>query len=117
MDYQTWIVVLVGVLWAWLALGKYAGKVKPEQARDLVAGGASLIDVRTPEEFQGGHLPGAKNIPLGELAGRTDELGDKSGSIVLYCRTGMRSGAARRVLSRAGFTHVVDLGAMSRWPR
>ncbi len=116
MDAQTWIVIAIGALWLWLSFAKHAGKVKPEKARELVAGGAPLIDVRTPEEFAAGHLPDAKNVPLAELEQRVGELGDKAGTLVLYCRTGMRSGAAQRVLKRHGFTQVADLGAMKRWP-
>ena len=91
------------------------GDTTGAQARELVRAGARLVDVRTPGEFAAGHLPGAVNIPLHELDGRLAELHPKSGPVVLYCRSGRRSGSAARVLKSAGFAAVHDLGAMSRW--
>ncbi|MCS6915911.1 MAG: rhodanese-like domain-containing protein [Myxococcales bacterium] len=85
------------------------------EARRLVSAGALLVDVRTPEEWASGHLKGAINIPLQELEQRLAELGSRDRSIVLYCHSGNRSSQARRLLERAGFSAVYDLGAMSRW--
>jgi len=91
------------------------GKVSPEKARQLVASGARLVDVRSPGEFAGGHLTGALNIPVGELGTRMGEVGDKTKPVVLYCASGMRSASAAGMLRRAGFADVHDLGAMARW--
>ena len=102
-----------------LALGylffRGGGDVSGSDARRLVERGALLVDVRTPEEFAAGHIAGAVNIPLGQLDDRMDELGPRDAPLVLYCRSGNRSGQAARVLASAGFTGVHDLGAMSRW--
>jgi glyoxylase-like metal-dependent hydrolase (beta-lactamase superfamily II)/rhodanese-related sulfurtransferase len=80
-------------------------------------GAAQILDVREPNEFDGplGHIPGAKLIPLGALAERTDEL--KSGDpIVAVCRAGGRSAQATNILRRAGFEQVANLaGGMLRW--
>jgi phage shock protein E len=76
-----------------------------------------IVDVRTPEEFAAGHVPGALNLPLQQLAGRQAELGPKSTPITLYCRSGARSATAAALLARAGFTRVTDIGAMSNWRR
>lgn len=92
-----------------------AGKTPPAQARELVEKGARLVDVRTPTEFASGHLPGAINVPLDQLSGRTGELGKKDEPLVLYCRSGARSGSAARQLKAAGFSAVHDLGGMGRW--
>ncbi len=92
-----------------------AGKTDPAAARELVAGGAALIDVRSPGEFASGHIEGAKNIPVGEIGARTSEVGAKDAPVVVYCRSGARSGSAKSTLEAAGFTQVHDLGAMSRW--
>ena len=58
----------------------YLARPKPdisgEEAKKLVKAGARLIDVRTAQEFSGGHLSGARNIPLHELGGRLEELGE-----------------------------------------
>jgi rhodanese-related sulfurtransferase len=92
-----------------------AGKVSSEDARALVEKGATLVDVRTPGEFAAGHIDGAMNIPVDVLGGRSRELPDKDAPIVVYCRSGARSGRAAKILSSNGYTNVHDLGAMSRW--
>jgi len=92
-----------------------SGDVSSEQARQLVQAGARLVDVRTPSEFAAGHIPGAINIPLQQLDSRLAELPPKGTPLVVYCRSGNRSGSAKRVLENAGFSAVHDLGPMSRW--
>lgn len=104
------VVVAVGVF-LWMRSGTISGA----EARRLVEGGARLIDVRTPEEYAAGHIEGAVNIPLQELAGRTSEIGSKETAVILYCRSGNRSRQAMAILKKAHFTTLHDLGAMSRW--
>jgi rhodanese-related sulfurtransferase len=82
--------------------------------RELVASGALLLDVRTPEEFRDRHLDGAVNIPVQELAGRVRELGAKERPIVVYCRSGARSASAATLMKSAGYD-VVDVGGMGNW--
>ncbi len=89
--------------------------VSGEDARAAVDAGAILVDVRTPAEFAAGHIDGAVNIPVDGLAQRVSELGDPTGAVVVYCRSGARSSRAKGMLERAGFTTVSDLGAMSNW--
>lgn len=84
-----------------------------EHTRELVAGGAILLDVRTPSEFCAGHLEGAKNIPLQELPARLNELGKAEGTILVYCRSGKRSAQAAALLASHGFGSVRDVGSMS----
>jgi phage shock protein E len=91
------------------------GDVTGAEARQLVRTGARLVDVRTPGEFAAGHIPGAVNIPVQELDARMNELQPKDAAVVVYCRSGNRSGNAARMLKSAGFAVVHDLGAMSRW--
>lgn len=86
-----------------------------QSARQLVAEGAQLVDVRTREEFAAGHLDGATNIPVQELEQRLGELGPKDAPVVIYCRSGRRSASAKRLLEAAGWTRVHDAGAMSSW--
>jgi phage shock protein E len=85
-------------------------------ARELLARGAVLLDVRTPEEFAAEHVEGARNIPVQELPTRLAELGDKARPVVVYCRSGGRSAQAAALLRGQGFRHVHDLGAMCNWP-
>ena len=70
--------------------------------------GAVLLDVRTPEEYRDGHLPGAKNLPLDRL----DTIAEPAGSpLFVYCRSGARSAQAKARLARAGYS-VTDLGGL-----
>ncbi len=69
---------------------------------------AQLIDVREPNEVADGTLPGAINIPLGQLPDRMAEL-DQSRRVVLLCRSGGRSTKAAEFLTASGFTDVVNL--------
>jgi rhodanese-related sulfurtransferase len=67
-----------------------------------------LVDVREPAEVAAGTIPGAMNIPLGELPVRLNEL-DRDRTVVLLCRSGGRSRQAARFLSAHGFADVVNL--------
>jgi len=71
----------------------------------------ALLDVRTSEEYAGGHLPGAFNIPVQELVSRLEELGSRQARVAVYCHSGRRSAAAQALLRANGFEHVVDLGS------
>lgn len=103
-----------------MGLLDFLGSAKPSasagEAKTLVEQGALLLDVRTPEEFSSGHLSGAKNIPVQELAGRMRELPPTSRSVVVYCRSGGRSASAAKLLRSSGY-QVHDLGAMANWNR
>jgi phage shock protein E len=110
----TLLVIASLLVVGYFMLGK-GGGVSSADARQLVQSGARLIDVRTPAEFAAGHIPGAINIPVQQLDSRLGELQPKDAAIVLYCRSGSRSGSAARMLKGAGFAAVHDLGPMSRW--
>jgi rhodanese-related sulfurtransferase len=112
-DFWTWIVPLALVI-AWLALTRL-GKISAAKARELVAAGAELIDVRTQGEYASGHLAGARNVPLDELPAQAASLAKAGKPFVVYCQSGIRSARAKRVLRAAGAAEVHDLGAMSRW--
>jgi rhodanese-related sulfurtransferase len=75
-----------------------------------------LIDVRQPEEFKSGHVPGAKLIPLGELSRRINEL-PKDKEIACICATGNRSSSAVRMLSKQGYNVINVRGGMYLWSR
>ena len=62
----------------------------------------TVVDVRTREEFQGGHVPGSVNIPLQEITQRMDELNSLKQPLVLCCASGNRSGQAHRFLEPQG---------------
>jgi rhodanese-related sulfurtransferase len=80
-----------------------------------LAGGAPLIDVRTPGEFASGHVPGAKNIPLDELPARMGELGDPAAEVFVICEVGGRSAQAASSLAAAGRRAVNVKGGTRAW--
>jgi rhodanese-related sulfurtransferase len=92
------------------------GVVDGATAKLLAASGAKVVDVRTPGEFASGHVPGAVNIPFDELPRRAAEIGPTSTPVVLYCRTGRRSGIAADALQKAGFSKLYDLKSVTAWP-
>lgn len=75
----------------------------------LVRDGAKIIDVRTPGEYQSGHIPGSINIPLNVLPDKVKQL-DKSKPIITCCASGMRSGSAKSLLVANGFRDVHNGG-------
>lgn len=76
-----------------------------------------VVDVREPNEFSTGHIPNATNIPLGNIAGRVNELKKfKDKPIVVCCRSGHRSARAAAILRKNGFASVHNLaGGMLAW--
>jgi len=91
------------------------GAVDADTARRLIASGVAVVDVRTPEEFATGHVPGAVNIPHDQVAARHGEIGPPSTPVLLYCRSGRRSGIAAGALAERGFTAVWDMGTYQAW--
>lgn len=77
--------------------------------KQFVKAGAILLDVRTPAEFSGGHIPGSLNIPLQELHTKLKKL-DKNKTIITCCASGMRSASARKLLLENGFPNVYNGG-------
>ncbi|MCR2820372.1 rhodanese-like domain-containing protein [Lederbergia panacisoli] len=76
---------------------------------------AQLIDVREPNEFEGGHILGARNIPISQLKNRMKEIRpDKP--VYLYCQSGLRSGRAAQTLYRKGYRELYHLqGGFKKW--
>ena len=73
-------------------------------------GGAVFLDVREPDEFKAGHIPGAVNIPRGLLESRIEEqIPDKNTAIVVYCRSGVRSALASATLVKMGYKGVLNM--------
>ena len=112
----TWGIAAAVLGGAWLLL-RLAGRgdIRGAEARALVAGGARLVDVRTPREYAAGHMPGAVNMPLDALERRLGELGARERPVVVYCASGTRSAAAQRTLRRHGFGSVRNLGSWRTW--
>ena len=77
--------------------------------------GAILLDVRTPEEYKEGHIPGSVSIPLAALPARYSELGASDTPLFVHCLSGGRSGQAVSFLKRAGYTNVKNIGGINAW--
>lgn len=83
----------------------------------LIAGKTTpylLVDVRTPEEYASGHIPTAINIPVTEIGSRPPTK-DLSALIIVYCRSGSRSGMAQRTLQEMGYRNVINFGSVYKW--
>jgi rhodanese-related sulfurtransferase len=94
-----------------------APTVTPEEALRRQQAGAVILDVREPDEWQSGHVPGAKHVPLGSLRARIGEL-DPNAEIIAVCHSGVRSDAAVRALRQSGFANSWNLaGGMMAWER
>lgn len=90
--------------------------ISAKEVEELVNSQAvlSIIDVREPNEVAGGMIPGARNIPLGHLLSRSDEL-DKDQQHILVCASGHRSQLGAFLLRRRGFEVVNMTGGMQVW--
>ena len=94
------------------------GVLTPEQAKARMEENPYLIllDVRTQEEFEQGHIPGAVCLPNEMIAADMPFLFGKDAEILLYCRSGRRRADAAKKLRDMGFTNVFDFGGIIDWP-
>jgi len=74
---------------------------------------AILLDVRQPDEYARGHVPGARSVPLQKLRDFSLEVTDRDTPVYVYCLSGGRSHRAATALRGVGFTHVYDLGGIN----
>jgi len=77
----------------------------------------AIIDVRTPAEFKGGHIPKALNVPLSQISQVGAHIKDKSRPVVLYCRSGSRSGRALKMLREMGYKKMINGGGVKSLAR
>jgi len=112
---MTLTLIIVGLTVGGLWLLQRRSLVSPLMARQQLADGGILVDVRSAEEFRGDHLPAAINLPLADLgaaAGQCLQVRDQP--VLLYCLSGGRSAIARQRLKRLGYTRVFNLGSLAR---
>ncbi len=90
-----------------------------EATKILEDSGTFLLDVRTPGEYQSGHLANATLIPVQELEQRLADLpADKERTVLVYCRSGNRSVSAAKILGRQGYKKILNLkGGILEWTR
>lgn len=89
--------------------GNIFGSKNNEALATLVNNGAFLVDVRSPSEFASGNVKGSTNIPLDEVKSKLAKFKGKE-NIVVFCRSGNRSGQAKAILEQNGFANVTNGG-------
>ena len=77
--------------------------------------GAVLLDVRTPEEYREGHIPGSRNVPLQAIDSAAAVIKEKDTPIFAYCYSGARSAQAVSVLEGIGYTNVKNIGGIAAY--
>jgi phage shock protein E len=99
------------VLFAASLMPTWAAEQEPSVAWEKIDRGVTLIDVRTAEEFAAGHIDGAINIPFEIIVPELAKLNiDTDAEVVLYCRSGNRSGIAQESLVKQGYTNTYNAG-------
>lgn len=115
------IAVVSGVMFLWPTVAKRFSRTREvgvvEAVQLINRQDAAILDVREPGEFKGGHIPNARNVPVGQIGERMKELEKlKNRPILVTCATGSRSTTACDALHKAGFEQVYALaGGMGAW--
>lgn len=90
-------------------------RITVQEAKEMIDRGIPVVDVREPEEYTSGHIPGATLIPVGSLFGRTDEL-PQGREIIFTCAVGQRSALACEIAAASGYTGLYNLeGGTEAW--
>lgn len=111
-----WIIIVITLvlLVAYIFLRR-KGQISADAAVAHLKHGAILIDVRSPVEFDTGHLKGAINMPLQQIETLiVNQVKDKDQVLLLHCQTGMRSGVAKNKLEALGYSNAFNLGSYDR---
>lgn len=104
------IILTLIIILAMLGLFKNLfGQKDNSQLKEIIHQNAYLVDVRTPSEFSSGSADGAVNIPLDKIENQLQKFNNKK-HIVVFCRSGNRSGQAKAILEKNGFQNVVNGG-------
>lgn len=90
-------------------LQRLFGGAPAADLKSIIDEGAFLVDVRTPGEFNSGHVKGSVNIPLDSIPNQLNKFKNKK-NIIVFCRSGMRSSQAKNILQQNGFTNVINGG-------
>jgi rhodanese-related sulfurtransferase len=90
-------------------------RISVEEANEMMSNGADVIDVRNPDEYQAGHVPGAALIPVNSVFARREEL-PKDKDLIFVCAVGQRSALAAEMAAAAGLTRLFNLeGGTDAW--
>ena len=93
-------------------------KVTPQVAKQMMDQGVVVIDVRSPEEYQAGHIKGAVNVPLDTIKEGTilQAQPDVTKPILVHCRSGVRAEQASQILVKSGYQQVYNMYGTLQWP-
>lgn len=114
--------IIVAIIGIWILYRNYSNRkirINPEEAKQKLdsAKGIVLLDVRTQEEYQEKRIPKSISVPLNLLQSQAPKkLPNKDAEILVYCRSGNRSAAAVRILSKLGYSNVKNIGGIIHWP-
>ncbi|GAB3667216.1 hypothetical protein GCM10027596_35900 [Nocardioides korecus] len=97
-------------------MGRQTPEITVDQLVEVMTTGAAVIDVREPAEYVEAHVPGARPVPMSQLANRLGEL-DKSAPVYVVCASGNRSAAMTDLLIASGFEAYSVAGGTSGWIR
>nr|WP_326127354.1 rhodanese-like domain-containing protein [uncultured Oscillibacter sp.] len=95
----------------YLTLTAEEAKARLDEAEDVI-----LLDVRTQEEYDGGHIPGAVCLPSEDITADLPLPFGRDAEILVYCRSGRRSAEAAEKLADMGYENVADFGGILDWP-
>ena len=118
MKYILMIALVIGGLFMFMQSGNANQTMKYEELQNKLNAQENfvLLDVRTQEEYDAGHIASAVLLPYDEIALKAATvLPDKEKEIVLYCRSGRRSAIAKKALVELGYKDVEDFGGINRW--
>ncbi|WP_232695489.1 rhodanese-like domain-containing protein [Brevibacillus daliensis] len=115
MDFSTIFTIILYALLAWFLYTRFGpvkglNTVSAEEFKEKMSqrGKVVLIDVRQPDEYKSGYIAPAINIPVGQIQSRLNEI-NKNKEVLLYCKSGMRSKLAAKILKKNGYTNLVQL--------
>lgn len=95
-------------------------QISQEEAKTIMSTNrdAVILDVRTQEEYNSGHIKGAVLLPVDEITRETAQtvIPDKDTQVLVYCRSGNRSVTASKALAQLGYTQVYEFGGINTWP-
>lgn len=118
MKYLLMVAVVIGGLFMFMQNSRAENLLSYAQLQAKITAQEDfvLLDVRTLDEYNSGHIPTAVLLPHDEINSKAEALvSDKNKEIVVYCRSGRRSAIAAEALVKVGYTNVQDFGGISRW--
>lgn len=118
MKYLVIVLVLIGGFFMFMHNTNAKDLVTYAELQQKISSKADivLLDVRTLEEYNSGHIPTSVLLPHNEIEAKAEQLlTDKNKEIIVYCRSGNRSNQAQNMLIKLGYTNVRDFGGISRW--